>query len=115
MRAEVTRAELAVWGPAAAEQTTGEDAVCRDRDPELATCRKELRLDPARDQRVLDLEVADRPDRGGATDRLRADLGQSNRAHVARVDEFADRADGLLDRDGGIEARRAVHIDVIGP
>jgi hypothetical protein len=38
-----------------------------------------------------------------APDRLGADLGKSGVAHIARLHEIADRADGLLDRHGRIE------------
>ena len=57
-------------GPVAGEQAAGEHAVGGDADAELARRRQDLVLDPARDQRVLDLQVGDRVDGGGAADRL---------------------------------------------
>ena len=90
-----------------------EHAVGGDRDAERATGRQDRGLDPARDQRVLDLQIADRMRRGGAADRLGADLGEADVAHVARLDELGDRADGLLDRHVGIEASGTVDVDVL--
>ena len=66
---------------------------------------EDLVLDAARDQRVLDLQVGDRVHRGGAADRLGADLGEPDVAHVAGLDQLGDRADGLLDR--GVGSSRA--------
>ena len=44
---------------------------------------QDLGLDPAREQRVLDLEVRDRVHGGGAADGLRADLGEADVPDVA--------------------------------
>jgi len=52
--------------------------------------------------------------RGGAPDRLRADLGQADVAHVTGLHELGDRADGLLDRHVRVEPRRPVDVDVVG-
>jgi hypothetical protein len=51
--------------------------------------------------------------RRGAADRLGADLGQADVPHVPRLHELADRADGLLDRHLGVQARRAIDVDVL--
>src|ERR1700742_5248810 len=50
---------------------------------------------------------------GGTADRVDADLGQTDVAHVARVDQLGDRADRLLDRDLLVQARGAVDVDVV--
>ena len=81
-----------------ADQPAAEHAVGGDGDPELAARRQDLVLDPARDERVLDLQVADRMRRRGAADRLRAHLGEADVPDVAGLDELGDRPDGLLDR-----------------
>ncbi len=51
--------------------------------------------------------------RGGAADRVGAYLGKPDLAHVAGLHEFADRTHGLLDRDLGVEPRRAVDVDLV--
>src|SRR5436190_14872178 len=66
VRAKVRRLELALGSEVTADQTAAENAVGRDRDAQLAARRKDLRLDAARDQGVLDLQIADRM-RGGCT------------------------------------------------
>ena len=97
--AEVRGAGLAVAAPVAAEQPARENAVGGDADPELLAGRQDLGLDPARDQRVLDLQVADRMGRVGAPDRLGADLREADVANVPGLNHLADRPDRLLDRD----------------
>ncbi len=42
------------------------------------------------------------------------DLGQADGPNVAGLDELADGADRLLDRDLGVEAGRPVDVDVVG-
>ena len=64
-------------------------------------------------ERVLDLQIADRMHRLRAADRLRSDLRQADGPHVAGLDQIGDGADGVLDRHAGIEARRAIDVDVI--
>ncbi len=49
----------------------------------------------------------------GAADRLGADLGEADVADVAGLHQLGDRADGLLDRHVGVQARRAVDVDVV--
>ena len=53
-------------------------------------------------------------DRGGAADRLGADLGQADVADVAGLDQLGDRADGLLDRHVRVEPGGPVDVDVVG-
>ena len=81
--------------------------------PSSASAGKIVALGAAAHQRVLDLQVADRVHLRGAADRLDADLGEADVADVARLHHVGDRADGLLDRDRGIEARRTVDVDVV--
>ena len=52
-------------------------------------------------------------DLGRAPDRLDADLGQPDVAHVARLHEIGDRTDRVLDRNLRIEPRRPVDVDVV--
>ena len=75
---------------------------------------EDIALDAARDQRVLDLQVTDRPDGRGAPDGLRSDLGEPDVPHIPGVDELADGADRLLDGHRGIQARRPIDVDVVG-
>ena len=83
-------------------------------DAELAARRQDRVLDAARDERVLDLQVGDRVHRGGAADRVGADLGQADVAHVAGLHQLGDGADGLLDRHLRVDAGRPVDVDVLG-
>src|SRR4051794_37439066 len=71
--AEVAGA-LGAGRPVAADEAAGEHAVGGDADAELPAGRKDLGLDAPADQRVLDLQIADRRDRVGAADRVRADV-----------------------------------------
>ena len=112
-RAEVAPRQCALAAPVAAQQAPRQHSVGRDADAQLAADREDLVLDAPRQQRVLDLQVGDGVDGGGPPDRLGADLGQPDVAHVARLDHLGDRADGLLDRDGRIESRRPVDVDVV--
>jgi hypothetical protein len=60
------------------------------------------------------LIVADRVHGMGASERLRAHLGQPDVADVAGLDHLGDRADGFLDRHAWVDPGRAVDIDVVG-
>ena len=73
--AEVARARR----PRAAQQAAREDAVGGDADAELGEQREDLRLRPAADERVLDLQVGDRVDgvRRGGSSRGRPRTGRS--------------------------------------
>ena len=84
--------------PVAADQPAREHAVGGHADAELPARGQDLVLDAARDQRVLDLQVADRVH--GAARRIvsGADLRQPDVADVAGLDHLGDGADRLLDR-----------------
>ncbi len=112
--AEVAGAELALPAPVAGEQAAGEHPVGGDSDAQLPRGGQDFGLDAAGEQRVLDLQVGDRVDGVGAAQGLRADLGQADVADQAGLHHLGDRADGLLDRDGRVEAGRAVDVDVVG-
>ena len=99
----------------AGDQPAREHAIGGDGDAEFAAGRQDLVLDHARDQRIFDLQIDDRSDRGGAADRRRADLGKPDMADIAGLDQIGDGADGLLDRHVRIEPRGPVDVDVIGP
>ena len=81
--------------------------------PRSASAGKIARSGDAAHQRVLDLQVADRVHRRGPSDRLDADLREADVADVAGLHHVGDRADRLLDRHRGIEARRTVDVDVV--
>jgi hypothetical protein len=51
----------------------------------------------------------------GASDRLRAGLGQADVQHLALGHQLGERADGLLDRRVGIDAVLVVEVDTVGP
>ena len=112
-RAEVLGARAGL--PIAADQSAREDSVSGDADAQLATGWEDRVLDPTGDQRVFDLQVADRMDRSGAAECLRADLGQADVADPAFVDAVLERADGVLDRHLRIEPRGAIDVDHLDP
>ena len=98
--------ELALGGEVAADQAAAQHAVGRHGDAQLAAGGQDRRLDPARDQRVLELHVADRVHRGGPADRLGADLGEADVAHVAGLAR-APRSRRSSPRSGRRGSRRA--------
>src|SRR5690606_10955593 len=112
--AEVVGGEVAAGVPVAAEQAARQHAVGGDADAQAAGDRQDLGLDVARQQGVLDLQVADRVDGRGAAQRRGADLGQADVADVSGLDEFGDGADGVLDGHAGVEAGGTVDVDVVG-
>src|SRR4030095_2527590 len=73
--------------PMPADQSARQDAVGSDCYAELAAGRQNLRLDAARDQRVLDLQIDDRVHRVRTPDRRGADLREADVAHVSLLDE----------------------------
>jgi hypothetical protein len=112
MRAEVV--PRGALSGVAADEAARQHAVGGDADAELAHDRQDLLLDAAAEERVLDLQLRDRMDGGGAADRRDAHLREADVADVAGLHELRDRADGLLDRHRRIEARRLVEVDVVG-
>ena len=101
-------------GPVTADQTPRQHAVSGDADAQLPAGVEDRALERARDERILDLHVADRVHGMGASERLRAHLGQPDMADVAGLDHLGDRADGLLDRQAWVDPGRAVDVDVVG-
>ena len=98
-------------GPRAAHAR--EDAVGGDADSQLVQV-EDLLLDPARDERVLDLEIeiactACACRTVSALTSERADV-----ADIARLDQLADRTQRLLDRGLGEDAPGPVDIHVVG-
>jgi hypothetical protein len=83
-----------------AEQPPRENAIGGHADPELLAGGQDLGLDPAREQRVLDLQVADRVGGVGAPDRVSADLLEADVAAVPGGDHLADRPDNPLGTAG---------------
>ncbi len=98
----------------AAQQAAGEHAVRRQADAQLPQRRDDRLLRAAREQRVLDLQVADGSHGGGAPDGVGAQLRQPDVPDVTGLAHLLQRADGLLHRDLRVEAARAVDVDVVG-
>jgi hypothetical protein len=121
LRAEARHAGADVGGggggprrPRAGEQPTREHAVGGHAHAQLPAGGQGLRLDPARQQRVLDLQVGHWMGGMRAPERLGSCLRQADVAHPAGVDHLRDRSDRVLDRDGRVHATEAVDVDVIG-
>src|SRR4051812_17387620 len=102
-----------ILAPVTADQAARQHAVGRDADAQLAAGRQDSVLDPARDQRVLDLQVADRVDRRGPADGPSPDLGQADMPDVARLHHVGDGTNSVLDRHLRVEARGPVDVDMI--
>ncbi len=119
LEARAERPEIATGGgallPVAADETTREHAVGRDGDAAFADHGQDRLLDAAGDQRILDLQVADRVDSRSAPDRLDADLREADVADIAGLHHVGDRPHRLLDRHARIKPRRPVDIDVVKP
>src|SRR5262249_59348217 len=73
---------LARLRPMPADQPARQNAIRSDADAKLAAGGKDLALDPARNQRVLALHIADRVNGIGAPDRVGADLGKTDMADI---------------------------------
>ena len=84
-----------------------------DPGPELAADGQDRVFEVAAEQGVLDLQITDGCHGRGSADRRRADLPEAYVAHVALVDQVCDRADGVLDGHGRVEAGGAVDVDVV--
>jgi len=97
----------------AADEAARKHAVGGDGDAKFAAGAEDVVLDAARDQRVLNLQIANGMDGGGAADGLRADFRKPDVPHVARLDHLGDGADGFLDGHLRIDARRAIDVDVL--
>src|SRR5690606_11030570 len=113
VRPEVARGEFAVRGEVAGDQPSGEHSVGGEGDAQLTGGRQDLLLHGAGDQRVLDLQVRDGRGGGGPADGVGADLAEADVPHMALLDEFRDRADGLLDGHVGVGTGDAVDVDVV--
>src|SRR5690606_22321084 len=70
-------------------------------------------LDVAGEQGILDLQVGDRGDRGRSPNRRRPHLTEPDVSDVPLLDELRDGSHRFLNGDVGIEARRAVDVDVV--
>src|SRR4029434_8775935 len=110
--AEVARAGARLR-PVAADQTARQHTISGDADPQLAADGKYLLLDSARDQRVLDLQIADRVDGPCTADRIRTHFRQTHVTNVAGLHHVGDGANGVFDRHRWIKARGAIDVDVI--
>src|SRR6185437_3300638 len=96
-----------------ADQPTRQHAVRSDANAQLATRRQNFRLDTARGERVLDLQIADRMYGMGTPQGRGAHLGQTDITHIPCLDHLADGTYRVLDRHLRIEPRRTVDVDVV--
>ncbi len=99
--------------PLAAQQPARQYAVRGHADSEFAAHRQNLRLDAARHQRVLDLQVADGRHRMSAANRLRTHFRQPDVPHITLLDQIGNGADGVLDRHRRVESRRTINVDIV--
>ena len=98
---------------AAGQEAAAQRAVGHEADAQLAHRLQQLVLDVAGPQRVLGLQRADRVRGVRAADGLGRGLGQAQEAHLARLDQLAHGADGLLDRRLGVHAVLVEEVDVV--
>ena len=112
--AQIVFAQTVGGAHRAGEQSPAQRRVRDERDVQLA-CRRQhaVRLDIAREQRVLALQGRDRNDARRATKRPRVQLRNAGVAHLAGRDELGQRAGRLLDRNPRVGAVQIIHVDVI--
>ena len=72
-----------------------------------------LVLEVACPQRPLALQRRDRMNGTRPLDGLGARLGQAEIAHLAGLDQLGHRADGVLDRDIGVDPVLVIEVDVV--
>jgi len=98
----------------AADQSARQHAISGDPDAKLPASGQDLVLDASRDQRILDLQIADRMNFMRPANGVGADLGKPDMADVSCLHHLGDGADCLLDGDVGIKPGRAIDIDIVG-
>ena len=81
--------------------------------PSSRTVGEDLVLEVAGEQRVLGLQGGDRVHGVRPADGGGRGLGQAEVADLAGLDELGHGADGLLDRDGLVDAVLVVEVDVV--
>src|SRR5262249_32797082 len=111
--AEVVRASRAL-APMAADEPAREHAVSRDADTKRTARWQDLVLDAARDERIFNLQIADRMHGRGAPQRQRANFGQADVPHTAGLHHVGDRTDRFFDRDVRLNAGWRREVEVYG-
>src|SRR5256885_16618553 len=96
-----------------ADQLARQYTVSGYADSECAEGLENVALDPARAQRVFDLQVDDRMHRMRPANGVGAYLGKSDMLDPAGLHHVGHRANALFDRHIGIEPRRPIDVDVI--
>src|SRR5258705_10662642 len=95
-----------------ADQAARQYPVCRDSDAEFAARRQDSVLNPSRDQRIFDLQIAYRMHRRGTANRLHPDFGEADVTDVASLHHLGDRTDRFLDRYLRIEPHGTLNINM---
>jgi hypothetical protein len=88
--------------------------VTRYTDPEFLQRRKDRGFGTPANQRVFDLQINYRVHSVCAPDCVNANFRQTDVADPAGFGETGDRTNCILDRNGRIEARRTIDVDVVG-
>ena len=109
--AHVPLVELCRCADRSRQQSATERAERDEGRPELATRLEDFVLGEPVEDRVLGLQRGDRELRVGAAKRLRVGLGEPDRPDLSFFDEPSHRADGLLDRDVGVDPVEVVEVD----
>lgn len=116
--AEIAVGDVGVLPDTFARQgSSTEGAVGDDRDAQPRACLghavpQDVRAAKETD---LDLDGGDGVHRVRAFDRARLDLGQSDAANLAFLDELGEVADGVLDGHVRVDARTLEDVDLFGP
>ena len=95
------------------EQPARQHAVGGDAHPQLAGSGQDRGLRSPAHERIFDLQGNDRSGFARPANRGRGRFGNSDVAHVARLDETRQRSIGVLNRGTRIDARRLIEVDVI--
>src|SRR5262249_62384312 len=84
------------------EQPAGQHAIGGDANAKFRKHRQDRALRAAADQRVLDLQIADRVNGMRAAGRVRSHFGETDRADVARLHAISKPADSPFDWHPGV-------------
>src|SRR5262245_9798990 len=96
------------------DEAAREDSVGGDADAEGARRWKNLSLDAAGDEGVLDLEIGHGMNGVRPAKRLGSGFREPEIADMPRANHLRNRARGLLDRKAGIHTARPVDVHVVG-
>src|SRR5258706_8568171 len=108
----VARIKILEFPDGSREEAAAKRAVRHKRDAQFATRHQHtVRRHVTRPKRIFTLQSCNRMDLRGSPHRSRSRLGQAERSHLARRNEFGHRANGFLDGNVRIYSMLIVNVD----